>query len=49
MRNGKELLKNTLTDYNDLSIKVLKLQSITRYTIDDLIDLFLEGYTLKKD
>lgn len=49
MRNGKELLQKTLANYNDLSIKALKLQSITSYTIDDLIDLFLKGYTLQKD
>lgn len=49
MQNGKELLQKTLADYNDLSIKVLKLQSITSYIIDDLIGLFLKGYTLQKD
>lgn len=49
MRNGKELLQKTLQDYEDLSTKTLKLQSITGYTLDNLIDLFLEGYNLKKD
>lgn len=38
----------TIKKYNELTEKTYKLQAITGLTLNDLIDLFLRGYTLQQ-
>ena len=44
IRSGKKLLSKALSDYIDLLSKEIKLQCISGYTIDHIIELFLNGF-----
>lgn len=46
MRNGNELLKGAIEEHKDLTEKTLKLQTVSGYTIENLIDLFAKGFKL---
>lgn len=44
IKSGKKLLNIVLSDYIDLLSKENKLQCISGYTIDRIIELFLNGF-----
>ena len=44
IRSGKKLVNKALSDYIDLLSKEIKLQCISGYTIDRIIELFLNGF-----
>lgn len=46
MKNEKELLKNSICDYNALLEKAIKLQAISGVDIDKMIDLYTKGYSI---
>lgn len=46
MRSGKQLLKEIANDYLELVLKENKLQCISGYSIDYIIDLFERGFAL---
>lgn len=45
----ENLIKETIEDFNELTVKVSTLESLSGFSIDVLIDLYKKGFTLKKE
>lgn len=45
----ENLIKETIENFNELTVKVSTLESLSGFSIDVLIDLYKKGFTLKKE
>ncbi len=45
----ENLIKEIIESFNELTIKVSTLESLSGFSIDELIELYKKGFTLKKE
>lgn len=45
----ENLIKEIIENFNELTVKVSTLESLSGFSIDVLIDLYKKGFTLKKE
>lgn len=45
----ENLIKEAIEDFNKLTMKVSTLESLSGFSIEELIDLYKKGFKLKKE